>query len=127
MSTFAVFGMTRAMAVAEARKKTPATRADKSRGGVEPIPLDEWLGMVEAAAGRIMSGTQVRQLSPMFDAPQYAEQFIALARKAGDCRDMRIRAKSELKDATGETIIDPKTKAPKYGFTDWASRGESAA
>lgn len=89
--------------------------------------MDEWLGMVEAAADRIMAGTQVRQLSPMFDAPQYAEQFIALARKAGECRDMRIRAKAELKDAQGRTILDPKTKAPKYGFSDWGLNRESAA
>lgn len=127
MSTFAVFGMTRAIAIAEARKKTPTTRADKSRGGVEPIPMNEWLAMVEAAAEKIMQGTQVRQLSELFDAPQYAEQFIALARKAGDCRDMRIRAKAELKDALGETIIDPKTQAPKYGFSDWEARTGSAA
>lgn len=38
MSTFAVFGMTRAAAEAEARKKTPTTRADKSRGGGRANP-----------------------------------------------------------------------------------------
>lgn len=87
----------------------------------------QWLQRVAQAADRMMQGTQVRQLSPLFDAPQYAEQFITMARKAGKCRDMRIRAKAELKDAQGKTIIDPKTKAPKYGFTDWAPAKESAA
>ena len=125
MSTFAVFGMTRNAALIEARKKTPAVQA--KGGEAVPIPMAEWLALVEKAADRIMEGAHTRQLSPLFDAPQYAEQFIALARKADKCRDMRIRAKAELKDAQGKTIIDPKTKAPKYGFQDWGPSKESAA
>lgn len=65
--------------------------------------------------------------APLFDAPQYAEQFIALARKGGKCRDMRIRAKAVLKDAEGKPIVNPKTKAPKVGFTDWPPKQESHA
>ena len=55
----------------------------------------------------------------MFDAPQYAEQFIELARKTLRCRDMHIRAKAVLVDAKSKPIINPKTKAPKVGFTEW--------
>ena len=55
----------------------------------------------------------------MFDAPQYAEQFIELARKTLKCRDMHIRAKAVLVDAKGKPIINPKTKAPKIGFLEW--------
>ncbi|MEF9671915.1 hypothetical protein QNM99_03670 [Pseudomonas sp. PCH446] len=32
---------------------------------------------------------------------------------------MRIKAKAVLVDAKGKPIINPKTKAPKVGFTDW--------
>ncbi|MFJ2362516.1 hypothetical protein ACIPIN_02150 [Pseudomonas sp. NPDC087697] len=64
-------------------------------------------------------GDTVRQLSPLFDAPQYAEQFIELARKTLQCRDLRIRFKAVLTDAKGKPIINPKTKAPKVGFAEW--------
>jgi hypothetical protein len=30
-------------------------------------------------------------------------------------------------DAQGEPIINPKTKAPKVGFTDWPPKQESQA
>lgn len=72
-------------------------------------------------------GGTVRQLSPLFDAPQYAEQFIELARKTLRCRDMQIRAKAVLVDAKGEPIINPKTKAPRVGFSEWPPKREDWA
>ena len=123
MSTFAVFGMTHDVALAEAKKRTKGTRKNvKAPGGVEPIPLSEWLELVEKKADQIMGGGTSRQLSPLFDAPQYAEQFIELARKTLRCRDMRIKAKAVLVDAKGKPIINPKTKAPKVGFSEWPPR-----
>ncbi|AZE65625.1 hypothetical protein C4K01_1413 [Pseudomonas synxantha] len=32
---------------------------------------------------------------------------------------MQIRAKAVLADAKGKPIINPKTKAPRVGFSDW--------
>ena len=58
-------------------------------------------------------------MSPLFDAPQYADQFIELARETIQCRDLRIRAKRVMTDAEGKPIINPKTKAPKVGFCEW--------
>ena len=112
--------MTRDVALAEAKKRTKGTRKNvKAPGGVEPIPLAEWLELVEKKTEQIMGGGTVRQLSPLFDAPQYAEQFIELARKTIQCRDLRIRAKRIMTDADGKPIINPKTKAPKVGFCEW--------
>ena len=73
-------------------------------------------------------GGTVRQLSPLFDAPQYAEQFIELARKTIQCRDLRIRAKRIMTDAEGKPIINPKTKAQRVGFCEWhpAQRTQAA-
>ncbi|APV41828.1 hypothetical protein PFAS1_21700 [Pseudomonas frederiksbergensis] len=72
-------------------------------------------------------GGTVRQLSQLFDAPQYAEQFIELARKTLQCRDMRIRSKAVLTDAKSKPITNPKTKAPKVGFAEWSPKQESQA
>lgn len=57
MSTFAVFGMTRDVALAEAKKRTKGTRKNvKAPGGVEPVPLAEWLELVEKKTEQIMGG-----------------------------------------------------------------------
>ncbi|MNP81754.1 hypothetical protein D3C76_1802060 [compost metagenome] len=66
-----------------------------------------------------MAGEKVKQLSQMFDAPQYAQQFMELARKTGKCRDLRIRAKCEITDAKGKPVINQKTKMPKVGWVEY--------
>lgn len=59
MSTFAVFGMTRDVALAEAKKRTKGTRKNvKAPGGVEPIPLAEWMELVEKKVEQIMGGVR---------------------------------------------------------------------
>jgi hypothetical protein len=112
MSTYAVFGMTRFKAEEIARKKTPSTRNGN------PIPLHEWLASVEVATDMIMQGNQIRRLSELYDAPQFAEQFIALARSSGACRDLHVKAFCVLKGIRGEPIHHSKTGAKKRGFVD---------
>ncbi|MFJ3114891.1 hypothetical protein ACIPI6_00025 [Pseudomonas protegens] len=82
---------------------------------------------MEKQAAAIFDGEKVKQLSQLFDAPQYAQQFIELARKAGPCRDLRIRAKAVITDAERKPVINPKTKAPKVGFTEWPPKQETQA
>jgi hypothetical protein len=128
MSTFAVFGMTRDVAMAEARRTVKTTRPDPKRAGHNiELTVDEWMHKVGLRADQIMGGARVKQLSPLFDAPQYAEQFIELARKSGKCRDIRIRTKAVLVDAQGKPIINPKTKSPKVGFAEWPPKQGSQA
>lgn len=117
MSTFAVFGMTRELAQADARKNVKTTR--KTPQGEVAIDMSDWLQLCEKRADDIMAGAKTRQISPLFDAPQYAEQFIEIARKSCKCRDMHIKAKSVLKDAFGRPIINKKTGAPKVGWADY--------
>ncbi|WP_349569470.1 hypothetical protein [Azotobacter salinestris] len=111
MSTFAVFGMTEHYAREEARKNTPTV--------VLKVQLTEsqWLEAVERRAEKIMGGARVVQLSPMFNAPQFATQYIELLRKAGRCRDLKIRAKVKADvPAAGRT----KKKAPATIWKDVA-------
>ncbi|MGP5356383.1 hypothetical protein [Pseudomonas helleri] len=120
MSTFAVFGMTADVALAEARKTTP-TKKPNPVPGLPPLELSlgEWNLAVEEAAAKIMRSEKVRQLSQPFDAPQYAEQFVALAKRQCKCRSLRIRAKCPIVDAEGNPVINKKTKAPKVGWVDY--------
>lgn len=73
-----------------------------------------------------MAGKKSRQLSQLFDAPQYAEQFVTLTRKQCECRDLRIRAKCVITDADGRPIINKKTKAPKVGWVDYSANSQAA-
>ncbi|WP_374979038.1 hypothetical protein PSGK_19030 [Pseudomonas solani] len=117
MSTFAVFGMTHDVALAEAKKKVSTVKDDlTAAGGKRSMTMAEWMEAVEKRAAEIMAGSTVKQLSPMFDAPQFAEEFIALARKTLECRDMHIKLRTTLTDATGRPITDSKTGAPKTGW-----------
>lgn len=58
MSTFAVFGMTLDVAVAEARKTVKTTRPDPKRPGLKiELSVDEWLLKVTHKAEQIMGGS----------------------------------------------------------------------
>lgn len=128
MSTFAVFGMTRDMAVAEAKKKVATVKTDGSvPGGRRELTMAEWMEAVEKRAKEIMAGHTVRQLSPMFDAPQYAEEFIALARKTLECRDMHIKLRTTLTDASGQPLTHKKTGAPKTGWRPYVIASSRSA
>lgn len=119
MSTFAVFGMTAAAALADARKKTKTTRPS-GKAGCPPLDLTlaEWEEAVQRNVEAIMAGEKVKQLSVLYDTPQHAQQFIDLAKRSGACRDLRIRAKAALVDEEGRTIINPKTKMPVIGWSE---------
>lgn len=74
---------------------------------------------MEKQAAAIFDGEKVKQLSQLFDAPHYAQQFIELAKRAGKCHDLHIRVKCEITDAEGKTVINQKTKMPKVGWVNY--------
>ncbi|MBF8703050.1 hypothetical protein [Pseudomonas putida] len=127
MSTFAVFGMTRDVALAEAKKRVKTSKPGKAGGPSIQLTPAQWDEAVAKYADKLMSGEKVKQLSNLFDAPQYAQQFIELARKQGDCRDLRIRARCALTDAKGNPVINPKTKMPRIGWSDYGADGKAKA
>lgn len=120
MSTFAVFGMTRAVALKDALKNTPTTKGHGS--SIVQMTEAEWLSECEKRAEKTMKSAKVKQLSGLFDAPQFARQWIELQHKAGGSRDLHIRFKSVLKDASGKPLINKKTGAPKVGWSDFDAK-----
>lgn len=125
MSTFAVFGMTRDAALDLARRQVKTTR--RTPQGEVGIPMTEWLALCEKRTDEIMEGTKTKQLSPLFDSPQYADDFIALARRTLKCRDMHIKARVTLTNEKGEALIDKKTKAPKIGWEPYGAQPNRSA
>ena len=84
MRTYAVFGMTRPAANVLARKKLIAKK-------VEHISERVYEGMVRDESDVLMAGTRITMLSDKFDAPQFAEKFLGLAKKH-EHRDLHIKA-----------------------------------
>ncbi|MCO7576209.1 MULTISPECIES: hypothetical protein [Pseudomonas chlororaphis group] len=125
MSTFAVFGMSENWAREEARENT-STHKTVDGKRIERT-IREWEEAVEAQVAKIMAGKKCVRLSPMFDAPQYAQQFMEMARASIVCRDLKIRTKAVLVDAKSKPILNAKTGAPKVGFADWAPAKSNAA
>jgi len=110
MSTFAVFGMTEHFAREEASKKTPTSV------GKPQLTEAQWLEAVERRVEQVMAGARVAQLSALFDAPQFAEQLIALLRKSGKARDFKIRARVKVEQPEDKG----KRKAPSTEWKDIA-------
>ncbi|KAG0750979.1 hypothetical protein G6F24_014755 [Rhizopus arrhizus] len=91
-----------------ANKEVKSVR--KTPLGDEHVPMSEWLAAVERKADNIMTGTKVVQLSQLLDTPDFCQQFIDLARKTLECRDMQIRARVQLWNDDGTPVLTKKRK-----------------
>jgi hypothetical protein len=103
LSTYAVFGMTRARALEMARKSVKTWKKDPndSRNTIN-LSAAEWEAAVQAEADKVMAGTKVVQLSDKYDAPSFAFDYLNLARKHG-ARGLHVKSYAK----TGEK--NPKT------------------
>lgn len=82
MSTFRVYGMTECKARQLARASTPPHARET---------LDEYEERVQKRFESIMNSNRQVPISAAFDAPQYAEQFIRMAKQAGRSRNLCIK------------------------------------
>lgn len=112
MSTFAVYGMTEATALAEARKRTSTIEHG------EVLDPETWEQRVRRAVDRILDSKRVKKVSPSYDAPQFAQQFLELARRSRH-RDLVIKASMVVKDADGLPVLNKKTGKPKRAWVDY--------
>lgn len=112
MSTYAVFGMTRSRAVEDARRNTEAI----NHATKQQLTEAEWIAVCDKKADATMAGTHCVRLGDMFDAPQFAQQFLELCKRQ-EHRNLHIKAHT----LTGET--DPKTRRP---IKKWVEVGTDA-
>lgn len=101
MSTYAVLGMTRQYANEWAKDKTPTKVSNRE------LTEAEWLKEVGDATTQIMKSKKMAKLSPMFDAPQFAREFILMASK-DEHRDLCIKARCPVKNQAGTIMRNPK-------------------
>lgn len=76
MTTYAVFGMTPHRALDIARDRTP----------IKGLSEAEWWKRVQHKRDEIMASDEVAQLSCKYDAPQFAADYMDLARRYGGVR-----------------------------------------
>lgn len=78
MSGFCVFGVTMEDCIARARKKTRTRCKELKR----ELTLEEWAAKADKLAREMFEACHgAKQISPAFDAPQFAADWIAVAKK----------------------------------------------
>lgn len=122
MGAFCVYGMTASMAkkAAEAASVTWKTRlAPHERAQLSESDLQAW---IEAKAEELLKTGNARQVSGTFDAPQFAVEWIELAKETIRARGLKVMARGEKKDKHGAPIIGKRTKKPVIGWVPYQSK-----
>lgn len=95
MSAFCVFGVSKSICKKTAERKIAVT---------EKITIEQWAKKRDEMAEALFDGDARRvQISPKFDAPQFAEDWINSARH--EVRDCVIMVRGEKVDKHGGPII----------------------
>ena len=101
MSAFCVYGASRRVAMARAEKKVK----------VDKLPLEERHRRVLRAADDIFAKMKPVQVSPQFDAPQFAWDWIKVALKSGEVKFPVVMVRTRKVDEKGRPVISKRTEA----------------
>lgn len=112
MSGFCIYGMTKAIAKTRAMKNVSTVK-----NGIQ-LTVDEHNALVEIEAEKILQTAKARQISPAFDAPQFALEWKEIAVRSGAVR-MKLMAKGALQDAKGAPKINKRTGKPSIGWVSY--------
>lgn len=116
MSAFCVFGVTLENCKKAAEKKV-STWDSKLQVHISPA---EWRKRVDALAAEIFeSAKRSKQISPAFDAPQFANDWIGVADRTTKARAMRIMRRGEKTDEKGAPVI--RKGKPVIGWIPYAA------
>lgn len=101
MSTFCVFGLKFSDCVIKARKIMPEKIGNKY------LSMAEFSTYSNLLAEHLYADdeSKVFQISPAFDAPHFARDWIDLAEKTGSARRMKIMNKAFKVDGKGEFVL----------------------
>lgn len=102
MTAFCVLGITlndcRKLAEKKVPQKDPQTK--------QLLTIAEWRDRVDALAAEIFeSHERSKQISPAFDAPQFANDWIGVAERTVRAKAMRIMTRGEKKDKKGIPLV----------------------
>lgn len=92
MSAFCVFGMTESLAKTLAARKAPPKKE------LEKMTAEDLQQWYADRAAKIFESAKHRQVSPEFDAPQFCQDWIAVARKTVDHDGLRVMVRGPKPD-----------------------------
>ncbi|WP_315136810.1 hypothetical protein [Achromobacter marplatensis] len=116
MSAFCVFGMTEPLAKKAAQKaweKHLATMTKEVRACLTSADEAEWIAV---KTEYLLAKAKPVQVSGAFDAPQFAKDYIVLAKRLHRTSRLQVMARGEKKDANGALVISKATKKPLIGW-----------
>lgn len=109
MSAFCVFGMTEPLArqaAEKAWKKHLAQMTNEAREHVQPSYETDWIA---TKTDYYLTTAKLVQVSGTFDAPQFATDYIRLARKVQRTSRLRVMVRGETVDKNGSPRISKTT------------------
>lgn len=114
MSGFCVYGVTMKDCLEKAAKKTSSYDKALKRH----LTVDEYKTKVDALAKELFAaGKGSKQISPAFDAPQFASDWIQVAKKTIENHSIRIMARGEKVDDKGGPVL--RKGVPVIGWTPY--------
>ena len=117
MSAFCVFGLSFTKCIEKAEKIVP--ESIKSNGKSFPIIQSKHAAYSIMLADELFKDDEIRltQISPEFDAPQFAKEWMDIAIKTNQARRMKIMVKGKKVDAKGADVI--RKGAAAIGWVDY--------
>lgn len=111
MSGFCVYGRSRIVEIERAKKKVPTHEGRRS------LSESEWMEKVSALADEKFLSMKPVKVSHEFDAPQFAEEFIALDERCNtpDLASLKIMCQGAKTKADGSPMLN-KDGRPKTGW-----------
>jgi len=103
MGAFCVFGVSKAVCLARATKKTPIFEPldEKEK---RYFTVTEWGGRRNALAAQLFeTTTKLEKISPEFDSPAFCLDWIAV--NPSEVRDTKIMARGPKLDAEGSPLL----------------------
>lgn len=107
MTSFCVFGITDQVAKSKADKKVKTT----GPGGVMK-PQHEYEQELASTAATMFATMKPLQISPAFDAPQFAADWAAIAARTVKCRDLGIMVRAQKTDKSDNIVKNKRTGLP---------------
>ncbi|WP_087686771.1 hypothetical protein [Pandoraea sp. PE-S2R-1] len=116
MSGFCVYGRSRQVAIERAKNKVPTHEGRRLLSEVE------WMEKARAIADEKYLSMKPVKVTQEFDAPQFAEEFIALVERCNtpDLAGLRIMCQGAKTKADGSPMLN-KAGQPRTGWVPYSA------
>lgn len=116
MSAFCVYGVTYDSCKKQAQKKLSPHVIDGKT--TRMMTAEEYAAAIEEMATALFIKSKAKQVSPAFDAPQFAKEWIDVAQRT-KARALKVMRKGERTNAKGAPIL--KNGKPVIGWIPYGA------